>query len=101
MNGIRNFGQEGIDFALNYARNNPILEEFILTNTAFVSNRNISRLGGIIKDHPSIYRVFLDGCCGGDMEGHDALCSVMAAGKDKLRFLDFCKNAVSTQGSTL
>ena len=94
------FGRDGIEFALNYIRNNPILEQFRLLSNPIDHKDDVIELCDIIRDHPSIHTIDLDSCCGEGINGYDVLCRVMAAGSRKLKSIDLCGSDISTGEST-
>jgi len=72
---VKLLDQTGAVFALDCVRNNPILENFCLTQV----------------HADTILRPVVD---------HDFLCSIITVGKEKLRFLDLSYNYISTNGNT-
>ncbi|KAL7540488.1 hypothetical protein ACHAXR_010155 [Thalassiosira sp. AJA248-18] len=94
-----NLGRDGVEFALNYMQNNPILKHFIFDHNSIDHNDDATKLCDIIKEHPSIENVQLAGCFSDDMDSHDILCSIMTAGANKLKFISSASNSISTGGS--
>ena len=95
-----NFGSKGIDFALNYLKNNPTLKTFSLQNNHFNSMDNINTLCKVVKDHPSINHLKLDNSKGEDINGYEMLHLVVNAGRNKLQSVDLANNSISTKGGT-
>ena len=91
-----NFGQKGIDFALDYLESNLMLKQFTLVNNPM---DDINKLCQIVKEHPSVDGLTLDNCKGGDIDGYQMLKMVINAGK-KLQFVDLSNNNISTGGGT-
>eukprot|EP00581_Thalassiosira_minuscula_P015687 CAMPEP_0183734236 /NCGR_PEP_ID=MMETSP0737-20130205/43271_1 /TAXON_ID=385413 /ORGANISM="Thalassiosira miniscula, Strain CCMP1093" /LENGTH=511 /DNA_ID=CAMNT_0025967687 /DNA_START=126 /DNA_END=1658 /DNA_ORIENTATION=+ len=94
-----NFGRNGIAFALDYMEHNEILEEFSLTQNAIHKREDVERLCQIVQVHPSINQIKLHGCVAGQINGYEMLCSIIRAGGAKLKYLSFCSNGVSTNGT--
>ena len=94
------FGRDGIQFALDYMQNNPVLEDFVMFRNQINHEDDVKRLCEVIKDHPTINTLDLDECCGEDTDGHEMLCSIMDAGRNKLKSINFPRNRISTGGST-
>ena len=90
-----NFGQNGIDFALNYLQKNGILEDFTLQDNPIDNMRDIKRLCQTVKKHPSIKHLTLDGCKGESIDGNKMLQMVMNAGRNKLISVDLCTNRIT------
>jgi len=95
-----NFGQRGIDFALKYLKNNPILKAFSLVDNPINSMDDINKLGEIVKEHPAIRDLQLHRCQGADVDGYEMLKMIMNAGKNKLMLVDLSSNNISTGEST-
>jgi len=95
-----NFGQKGIDFALNYLKSNTILKTFTLINNTINNMDDINKLCRIIKQHSSIEILHLNGCRGEDIDGYEMLKTVMNAGKEKLKVMSLTNNSISTDGGT-
>ena len=93
------FGRDGIEFALNYLRNNPELVEFHLIGNP-LNNDEVIELCEIITDHPKLDKLELDECFGEGINGHEMLCSIMTAGREILTSIDLSSNHISTRGST-
>ena len=53
-----------------------------------------------MKDHSSINKIDLRGICGEEIDGYGMLCSIMAAGANKLKSIDLSRNDIRTEGST-
>lgn len=94
-----NLTDHGIDFALEYAQNNPILEQFALSSTT-MSKHNIEQLCQIIKTHPAMNLLVLQRCVGEDITAYEMLQMVMTAGIDKLRTINVMSNNIRTGGDT-
>ena len=93
------FGRQlSLQFALDYMEKNHILEDLALENITFESDDDIDRICRIIKIHPAIQSITLDDCSG-ELNSQEILCSIITAGKDKLRSIVF-SNGVFTGGST-
>ena len=95
-----NFGRHGIKFALNYFQNNPKLEEFVLNSNPIDHEDDVNQLCEIVKDHPTLNTIYLDECCGEDIDGHETLRSIITAGASKLKCISLRKSRISTGGST-
>lgn len=78
-------------------QNNPVLEEFISVDNPLEINDRVNRICKIVKEHPFIHTIELDGCCNDDMNGYEVLCSVFTAGKNTLKSIDFSTNDVSSK----
>ena len=52
--GSNYFGRDGIQFALDYMRNNPVLEDFVINNNVIGEECDLNRLCEIIEDHPAM-----------------------------------------------
>jgi len=94
-----NFGQKGIEFALKYLMSNPILKTFSLVDNP-INMGDIERLYEIVKNHPSIKRLYLIRCRGTNLEGYDMLTRIMNAGRDKLEEIYLSNNNISTVKGT-
>ena len=94
-----NFGQKGIEFALDYLRRNSKCKHLCL-NCNDMSMLDIDLLSTIVDTHPSIEKLELSGCKGDRVDGYDMLQRIMRAGKSKLKFLDMSNNDISTGGDT-
>jgi len=94
------FGRNGIEFALNCIEDNPILKKFVLGHNQIDEGEDFDRLCEIVKHHQSIETVHLVACKGGELCGFDMLRSIINAGSNKLKDIDFSDNAISTGGST-
>ena len=57
---------------------------------------DVHRLCEIVKEHPSIELLNLDGCCGEGINGYNMLCSVMTSGERKIKSIDSSSNNIST-----
>ena len=94
------FGRDGIQFALNHMKNNPILEELYLIDNPIDDQDDVNQLCEIIRDHPSINTIHLSDCFGEGINGHDVLCSILTAGRNKLTSIVLSSNDIITEGST-
>ncbi|KAL7553982.1 hypothetical protein ACHAWF_017351 [Thalassiosira exigua] len=94
-----NFGREGIQFLLRHLRKNHKLNSLTVEGNEF-NNEEASQLGEIIEAHPKIESIDLTRCFSDQMTGHNTLCSIMSAGVDKLKCIDFSGNAIATEGNT-
>ena len=92
-----NFGQKGVDFVLNYVKNNPIMKEFGMVENP-MNHMNIKRLCEVIQTHSSIKLVGFPRCKGEDIDGYEMLKMIMNAGKNKLTAIDLGGNSISTGG---
>lgn len=92
-----NLTDHGIDFALEYAQNNPILEQIVLSSIT-MSKHNIEQLCQIIKTHPAMNLLVLRRCVGEDITAYEMLQMVMTAGIDKLRNINVISNNIRTGG---
>ena len=95
-----NFGQGGIDIVLKYLQNNRILEDFYFNDNPIEYMEDINRLCQIIREHPSIEKLTLKECRGGDIDGNEMMKLIMAAGKHNLKTVDLGNNDISTGGDT-
>ena len=91
--------RDGIKFALNYIQNNPKLESFDFGGNTINHEDDLNRLCEIIKGHPAINAIELESC-DNLVDGHRMLCSIMTAGKNKLKSIDLSYNMIKTGGST-
>jgi len=94
------FGQKGIEFSLDYLKNNPILKAFSLANNPINNMNDINKLCKIVKVHPTIECLALASCKGEDINGYEMLKTVMDAGKSKLVNISLTGNQISTKGDT-
>ena len=92
-----NFGQKGIEFALDYLETNPILKRYILVNNEFESMNDIERLCRIVETHPSIKTLQIPGCKAPDIDDYEMLKMVMYAGMYKLDVLDLSDNGIGNE----
>ena len=88
-----NFGQEGIDFALDYLENNDRLIQFSIIDNP-VNKVNLLRLCRIIRTHPSLKKLTLSEAKGDDVEGYDTPRLIMESGRNKLKYLDLSINDI-------
>jgi len=97
-----NFGQRGIEFALDYLESNTKCNTFGLMQNAVSNMHNhINRLCEIIKQHQSIKTLALrDMARVGGMTGYQMLRMIMPIGKEKLWAIDLSGNEISTGGDT-
>jgi hypothetical protein len=95
-----NFGGDGITFVLNHMRRNQKLEELHMLSNVIDHEDDIHRFCEIIERHPTFHTINLEGCFGEGISGYYMLCSIMIAGKHKLKNIDLSDNAISTGGST-
>ena len=78
-----------------------MLETFVMYENLIDREDDFTELSEIIRDHPTINTINLQGCCGEGINGHDVLCSIMNAGRSKLKSIDLsCNNDIATGGST-
>jgi len=93
--------REGIEFILTCMEINHQMKEFYLSNNQLGGMENaLSVLDAIIR-HPSIERVRLENCLGGDINGYDALCYLLASGKSfEFECIDIERNNIHTMGGT-
>lgn len=89
----------GVDFALGYLESNPILEEFSLVENALGGRHELSRLCDVIRTHPSIKTINLDGC-EIDEDGIDILHSILAAAGNKLKVIILSSTGLTTEDGT-
>ena len=94
-----NFGDKGIDFALNYLKSNDECKEFALRDNV-MGMQDIEELCDIISSHISLQMLVLYNCKGVDVNSYEMLKSVMTAGKFKLETLYLSDNDISTEGDT-
>jgi len=98
-----NFGQRGIEFALDYLESNNKCNTFGLMQNAVSNMHNhINRLCEIIKQHQSIKTLALRDMTrvGGMINGYEMLRMLMTAGKEQLSAIDLSGNEISTGGDT-
>ena len=79
---------------------NRQLEGIYLADNPIDHEEDVNKLCEIIKDHPSINRIQLGYCCGEGINGHELLCSIMDAGRNKLTSISLTRNGITTGGST-
>ena len=94
-----NFGQEGIEFVLNYLQSNNKCKHLCL-NYNVIKSWAIDSLSRIVETHPVIEKLELRGCKGENVVGYDMLKQIMRAGRNKLKSLDLSENSISTGGDT-
>ena len=95
------FGQKGIDFALDYLENNKKLMEFRLENNHFNNINSIKRLCEAVKIHPSIRVLALNRCIR-SVNGYEGLKLIMTdCAMNKLSSLSLCHNRIITGGDPL
>ena len=61
---------------------------------------DINKLCKIVKEHPSIESVGLNGCKGDNIDGYEMLQKIMNAGKNKLETITLSNNHIRTEGGT-
>jgi len=89
------FGQKGIDLVLNYIKGNESLTHLTLGDNPIMCMKNVRRLCGIIKYHPSIESIELPMCANEEINGYEMLQLIMTAGKNKLKNLDLSGNRIT------
>ena len=98
--GNNSIGQAGIDFALKYLKSNRIMKQFALVDNTIDNMKDVKQLCQIVKDHPSLERLTLNRCRGGEgIDGYEMLQMIMDAGK-RLRVVNLPRNNISTRGDT-
>ena len=95
-----NFGEKVIKFALDYLKNNDSCKRFSLHNNPMNNMEDIQRLGNIVKEHPTIKELILNGCKGEDIEGYEMLKTIMNSGRNKLKMLVIGDNSINTAGDS-
>jgi len=95
-----NFGEEGIEFAINYMENNPMLKSFSLKRNPITRRLDASRLCRVAGCQPSLTGISLQDTLGEEVDGYGMLCGLMKAGYNNLLKIDFSENDVSTNGNT-
>jgi len=93
------FGQKGINFALDYLKNNPTLKTFSFVDNPINNIDDINKLCELVKDHPSIENLALGNCKGEDIDGYEILTRIMNAGRNNLVSIDLSSNDISTGGT--
>ncbi len=87
-------GREGWKFALNYVQSNPIMTNFISVENRIDCNTTLSRLCDIIRVHPSLVSIRLNGCNSDEITGYVMLREIIYAGGEKLKELDLSNNNI-------
>ena len=90
---------EGIKFIAECMETNRQMKEFGLSNNQLESVDNVHLVLDAIISHPSINKVRLENCLGGDMNSYDALCYLLASDKS-FECVDFDRNNIQTQGGS-
>jgi len=88
---------DGIKFAVEVIKNNPNMKQFCWDYNQLESIENVCLLLDAVINHPSIDCVRLEGCLGGNIDGYEALCYLLASGKS-FELIDFESNDIQTRG---
>ena len=91
--------REGIEFAVKVIKANHNLQEFRWMHNQITNMEDAKYLTRAIINHPSIDNVCLDNCFGGDINGYDILCTLLASGKAFVN-IGFESNNIKTNGGT-
>jgi len=90
---------EGVTFAVEIIKSISQLKTFDLVNNQLETTDNVNLMLDAVISHPSIERVRLENCLGGDINGYDALCYLLASGKS-FECIDIERNNIHTMGGT-
>ena len=85
--------REGIEFAVQVIKTNPNMKYFF-----WDYNQLESTVDAVIS-HPSIHRIRLENCLGGNTLGYESLCYLLASGKS-FELIDLEKKNIQTRGGT-
>ena len=91
--------RKGIEFLVTCMQSNRQMNEFYLTNNQLGGMENARSVLDAVTRHPSIEHVRLENCLGGDINGYNILCSLLASGK-QFDTIDFDRNNIHTKGGT-
>ena len=92
--------REGIAFVIKCMEINRQMRNFYLTNNQLEGMENVSSVLNAVISHPSINRIRLENCLGGEeINGYDVLCSFLASSK-QFDTIDFDRNNIHTRGGT-
>jgi len=90
---------KGIEFAVEVIKSNPNMKNFFWDYNQLESTGNVHSLLDAVCNNPSIDRIRLESCLGGDINGYEALCHLLASGKI-FELLDFERNDIQTWDRT-
>ena len=91
-------GSNGIEFALNMIQTHQTMIEFDYSRNPADNDRDCQRLVDAIVSHPNISTCFLNCLCGGEINGHDYLVSLLR--EDRLQKVGFAGCGVNTNGQS-
>jgi len=92
--------REGIEFVIKCMETNRLMTNFYLANNQLEGMENVSSVLDAVISHPSINRIRLENCLGGEeINGYDVLCSLLASSK-QFDTIDFDRNNIHTRGGT-
>ena len=92
--------RDGVQFVIEAIENNPSLDTFRWVNNPIHSAENVNKLAGAINSLTSPKYIYLEGCCGQNVNGYGLLRSLLsgAEGRNSLTTIDLDSNNISTEG---
>ena len=92
-------GREGIEFAVGVMKSNETMNGFYWTSNTINTMEDARYLVDSIISHPSIDKIRLENCFGGDVIGYHILQSLLISDKN-FSSIDFDRNNIRTGGGT-